>query len=501
MPIDPDNYITEAPGQTPGGTTKFIKISVPNFASATNPMGSYLRLGSTEDDITPGAPNTPPGTLDPSGEDLASLVQGFADDMRDRGQSTDQPPSPPETLPLGDVTPPGGTWSGDPSLSTGDRVMESGGTATHKGNLHTKGGWRDHSDGNRITTTRGDKVEVIRGNYKMVVLGRQDDIANAAGWDVSGGLVDTADLAMPTNVAHGIGNINNIYDVEYKWEKDSNGRWGWTQQTITGSHNTAIDPLDTANPAGPPGNGRQISITWVDEMKSFVGGPLLVVGSPQAMNPVYTPESPRSPSVMNDGIDAHGNKRVNFIYNRTWVNVLDEATDAAVSIREVTNTAGSSTISTSTGKDQTETYNINGTHTVNTNVGVENDTLTASGDVTQRVSGTNVSTSTSATATFSEETVCSMHTASNFFQVNAELDAGFLSCALNVTLLLLEIKLFQHHDIHGLAHFDVHTLMHNDLHLGPHLTIDVMPSTEIYAAPKTDVGITETWLKALFMLL
>ncbi|MFO0550169.1 MAG: hypothetical protein U0271_17375 [Polyangiaceae bacterium] len=39
--------------------------------------------------------------------------------------------------------------------------------------LLTKGGWWDHSDGNRITTTSGDKIEVIQGNYKMVVLGRQ----------------------------------------------------------------------------------------------------------------------------------------------------------------------------------------------------------------------------------------------------------------------------------------------------------------------------------------
>jgi hypothetical protein len=40
--------------------------------------------------------------------------------------------------------------------------------------LLTKGGWWDHSDGNRVTTTSGDKVEVIQGNYKMVVLGRKD---------------------------------------------------------------------------------------------------------------------------------------------------------------------------------------------------------------------------------------------------------------------------------------------------------------------------------------
>src|SRR5262249_21969456 len=56
--------------------------------------------------------------------------------------------------------------------------------------LHVKGGWRDHSDGNRISTTRGDKVEVIRGNYQLVVLGRRDDPEAAAGWDVSGGHIE-----------------------------------------------------------------------------------------------------------------------------------------------------------------------------------------------------------------------------------------------------------------------------------------------------------------------
>lgn len=48
-------------------------------------------------------------------------------------------------------------------------------------------GWRDHTDGNRLTTTRGDKVEVIGGNYKLVVLGRQDRPIDGAGFDISGG--------------------------------------------------------------------------------------------------------------------------------------------------------------------------------------------------------------------------------------------------------------------------------------------------------------------------
>ncbi|WP_437817267.1 hypothetical protein [Sorangium sp. So ce1078] len=34
--------------------------------------------------------------------------------------------------------------------------------------------WRDETDGNRITTTRGDKIEVIGGTYTMKVLGRRE---------------------------------------------------------------------------------------------------------------------------------------------------------------------------------------------------------------------------------------------------------------------------------------------------------------------------------------
>ena len=61
--------------------------------------------------------------------------------------------------------------------------------------LRTHSGWRDHADGNRVTTTRGDKIEVIRGNYKLLVLGRQDDAGNGAWWEASGGLIQDNDIA------------------------------------------------------------------------------------------------------------------------------------------------------------------------------------------------------------------------------------------------------------------------------------------------------------------
>ncbi len=76
-------------------------------------------------------------------------------------------------------------------LSMTDRQAESA-------KLYARGGWRDHSDGNRISTTYGDKVEVVRGNYKMVVMGRQDAPGEAMGWEATGSHIqDYAPGTMP----------------------------------------------------------------------------------------------------------------------------------------------------------------------------------------------------------------------------------------------------------------------------------------------------------------
>ncbi len=59
-------------------------------------------------------------------------------------------------------------------------------------------GWRDHCDGNRITTTAGDKIEIVQGNYKLIVMGRQHDPGAAMGWEASGCHVqDFAGATMP----------------------------------------------------------------------------------------------------------------------------------------------------------------------------------------------------------------------------------------------------------------------------------------------------------------
>jgi hypothetical protein len=271
--------IGEDTEQVNGVTQKYLALCVPQFS---NSMTSYLCLGATQTWF-----NDNEGK-DPSqyGATLANYVAGFCDDDRSlastgsptRGtvenESTTQAPaqSVDDTgsgTPGNTVTPPPGT-----SRPPYRHLMER-----ESALLQTKGGWRDHSDGNRVTTTFGDKIEVIRGNYKLLVLGRQDDPSKqVAGWDVSGGLVTTnpKDLVYPPAQPSPDGPPQAQYggqqalSTEYLWERNSDGTFGWTVISKTGS------PAPTSN----SGNGCVVNFTWVDEMFTYWGS-----GSPTSDSP------------------------------------------------------------------------------------------------------------------------------------------------------------------------------------------------------------------------
>lgn len=104
----------------------------------------------------------------------ADLCDPFIDDQRARGSGNERPDGAP-----------GHGFSQEERRATSAK-------------LHSEVGWRDHTDGNRITTTRGDKVEVVYGNYKLVVMGRQSDPGCSQGWDATGDHIqDWADGTMP----------------------------------------------------------------------------------------------------------------------------------------------------------------------------------------------------------------------------------------------------------------------------------------------------------------
>jgi hypothetical protein len=195
-------------------TGKHLLLMVPDFTDtegrgvSNTPLNSYLRLGTAHSQagpaVTAGPTDKQHAVRKDLGEDLAAMVTGFTDDTRSRDGA------PGAAVNAEDQEPPQGSDY---------RQGESG-------RLHGKGGWRDHSDGNRITTTRGDKVEVIRGNYKLLVLGRQDDpTKSVAGFDNSGGFIDTDPSDLATNGSAQVG-------LNQSWEWDGSR---WVVTTLQGN--------------------------------------------------------------------------------------------------------------------------------------------------------------------------------------------------------------------------------------------------------------------------
>lgn len=147
--------------------------------------------------------------------------------------------------------------------------------------LLTKGGFWDHTDGNRITTTSGDKVEVVRGNYKMVILGRQDpsnlDMGRVKIIDVSGG----KDAAYTGGL--GYGKIQARLVDEHAWAtyacenkknvyKESHGVdvtvfEGSYKESITGKDPKGAGVESTDDDDDPV----VVTRTWASEVESYTG--------------------------------------------------------------------------------------------------------------------------------------------------------------------------------------------------------------------------------------
>lgn len=194
------SFATAAPagGDTPVELSSFIRLGTATTTAdgtETDPASTYgAQLLSVALNSTPIAA----GNLVADGVITGDATPIFADDVRDQGSANHAN-----------------------GLTPDQRVAESN-------VLLTKGGWRDHTDGNRITTTYGDKVEVIRGNYKMVVLGRQDSVDNGLTWDSSGGMLQENDAA-PGQV------------TEISWIESGGGTWRVVETCTKGDVDTTYD--------------------------------------------------------------------------------------------------------------------------------------------------------------------------------------------------------------------------------------------------------------------
>lgn len=239
-----DGHAQPSVAEGMGANGKYLRLEVPNFNAAESDadrMSSYLHLGAVRQPELAASPNAPKAT----GEDLAALVTSFIDDTRLRDGCPDFVPE---------------------SVRQAETAI-----------LHTKGGWRDHSDGNRITTTRGDKVEVIKGNYRMLILGRQND---EAGWDVSGGHVGQTGITFAGSSS-------------IEWTQNYDGTWKVTEETIKGdvfttymgdthdvySGNIQSSITGSESPSADKPNPTITDQTWASSITSQTGSAALPVPS------------------------------------------------------------------------------------------------------------------------------------------------------------------------------------------------------------------------------
>lgn len=264
---------------------KYFLISVPDFANdpvgdpaadrRSQPMTSFLRMGAFHEN-----PGSAGGAVQRAYElakhaQVVTTVQGghltepygAEIDTKDTGVEG-------RGVFLADQR----TWHADDgTIPVPTRLEQSAA-------LLNRGGWWDHSDGNRVSTTYGDKVEVIRGNYKMVVMHRQDDPAMGGGWDVSGGHVqDLGPNSMPgasVRVEFRPGmfgkpgtwhleNTTNNFIQTSDYAGDFFEHWyGNLKQTVTGSES----PVEWNETLGKPFNNPEIlEKTWARKIESYTG--------------------------------------------------------------------------------------------------------------------------------------------------------------------------------------------------------------------------------------
>jgi hypothetical protein len=259
----------------------------------------------------------------------ASYLPGFADDTRQRGQL------PGAAGNYGaNTTCPATTNVSNVAV---DNVAQNRQAETLK--LLSKGGWWDHSDGNRITTTSGDKIEVIGGNYKLVVLGRQavptPPSASPAPADVDNyrkQLTALAGNAFVTDVSGG--HFQEQYPsptpciktIEYV--QDANGEWtlyqdngignlvtklkgrtvdlfqGVSRETYVGSNNAGTD--STTGIALDP---QLASYTWAKSVFSQTGSEDKPIGASASSSSPSSSTGPQPSGVSNGDV-----------VSKTWAN-------------------------------------------------------------------------------------------------------------------------------------------------------------------------------------
>jgi hypothetical protein len=208
---------------------KHALFFVPNYeanAGGDTSPHTYLALGAAN------ALNTHLTTARDRGDDLlalAGLTVGttafFTDDGRVSQTAAGDPGIAQHTLGGTQLTSAGTTYhrhDGDPSsasqTSSDGRAALTTQLMGDGNGVTARGGWRDHTDGNRVLTVRGDKVDIVMGNYKRVIFGRvAGPKVDKSFWEVSGGHIYEGTST----------GVSELKSIEWVQETGIDGRTNW----------------------------------------------------------------------------------------------------------------------------------------------------------------------------------------------------------------------------------------------------------------------------------
>lgn len=206
-------------------------LEPPTWSPNTSKKNTFITLGDADAYMA--------GSAAGDGNDLLTGQYAFEDDTRYRGTGSTvggtfdsaasaTPPSETDARAFGAYSKPGATTALY-TTKLNEATVEN--PQTDFTNLNIKAtadipsyvGWRDHTDGHRITTTRGDKVEVVGGNYKLVSLGRGTGVAS---YEMSGGIISDS-MEAP-------GNVTSVTWRTCPTAPRSKKGWKWVEQTEFG---------------------------------------------------------------------------------------------------------------------------------------------------------------------------------------------------------------------------------------------------------------------------
>jgi hypothetical protein len=350
-------------------------------------------------------------------------------------------------------------------LTQAQRQMESA-------RLYSRGGWRDHSDGNRLTTTYGDKVEVIRGNYRLLVLGRQDDPGEGMGWELSGSsLLDYAPGMMPgaavfvewvpdyklTGDAQGVWLMANTTQNVYMYDRNAgNFReevWGDVHESYTGSENP---------PSGGPGT--EAGRFGTSQVAGAAGGP------PAGHEPPYRipglnydlPATAAARAVPDWVYDNEGLVRSNpHLIEKTWARRIDSWTGSEKwPIPEISEKTWATTVEEYTNVTNTVSTTLAGSITETTTAGAINEATTAA-TINGATTAGNITDATTAAALIFETTVAPVHVeieASN----HVELEGGVAHVEMSLCPLHFELAISAKLDITLGASYEIKLGKHEE---------------------------------------